>query len=145
MTSKIFKSILSASVTVLIASLIIITGVLYQYFGSMQQAQLKDELSLAADAIEQLGKSYLADLDSARYRLTWVDSNGTVLFDSHANANSMDNHSDRKEIREALISGSGSSTRNSSTLTQQTIYEATRLNDGSILRISVSGVGYAHF
>ena len=138
MTSKIFKSILSASVTVLIASLIIITGVLYQYFGSMQQAQLKDELSLAADAIEQLGKSYLADLDSARYRLTWVDSNGTVLFDSHANANSMDNHSDRKEIREALISGSGSSTRNSSTLTQQTIYEATRLNDGSILRISVS-------
>ena len=53
MTSKIFKSILSASVTVLIASLIIITGVLYQYFGSMQQAQLKDELSLAADAIEQ--------------------------------------------------------------------------------------------
>ena len=138
MTSRIFKSILSAAIVVLMASLIIITGVLYQYFGNVQEEQLKDELSLAASAVTQLGENYLEGLDSNRYRLTWVASDGTVLFDSHADAASMENHADREEIKEALISGTGSSTRQSSTLTEQTIYEATRLDDGSILRISVS-------
>ena len=138
MTSKIFKSILSAVIAVLMASLIIITGVLYQYFGNVQEAQLKDELSLAANATEQLGENYLENLDSDRYRLTWVDSDGVVIFDSHADAGTMGNHADREEIKEALVSGTGSSTRHSSTLTEQTIYEATRLSDGSILRISVS-------
>ena len=138
MTSRIFKSILSAAIVVLMASLIIITGVLYQYFGNVQEEQLKDELSLAASAVTQLGENYLEGLDSDRYRLTRVASDGTVLFDSHADAASMENHADREEIKEALISGTGSSTRQSSTLTEQTIYEATRLDDGSILRISVS-------
>ena len=138
MTSRIFKSILSATIVVLMASLIIITGVLYQYFGNVQEEQLKDELSLAASAVTQLGENYLEGLDSDRYRLTWVAADGTVLFDSHADAASMENHADREEIKEALISGTGSSTRQSSTLTEQTIYEATRLDDGSILRISVS-------
>ena len=138
MTSKIFKSILSVAIAVLLASLVIIIGVLYPYFGGVQESQLKDELSLAADATEQLGKSYLEGLDYNRYRLTWVDSDGTVLFDSHADAAAMENHTDREEIKEALVSGTGSSTRQSSTLTEQTIYEATRLNDGSVLRISVS-------
>ena len=138
MTSKIFKSILSVAIAVLMASLVIITGVLYQYFGSMQESQLKDELRLAASATEQLGESYLEHLDSDRYRLTWIRSDGTVIFDSHADAASMENHADREEIKEALVSGTGSSVRQSSTLTEQTIYEATRLNDGSVLRISVS-------
>ncbi|MBR5799431.1 MAG: PAS domain S-box protein [Lachnospiraceae bacterium] len=138
MTSKILKSILSVAVAVLLSSIIIITGVFYQYFGEVQENQLKDELSLAASATEQLGERYLEGLDSSRYRLTWVASDGTVLFDSHADATAMENHEDREEIKEALISGTGSSTRRSSTLTEQTIYEATRLDDGSVLRISVS-------
>ena len=138
MTSKIFKSILSVAVAVLMASLIIIVGVLYPYFGGVQESQLKDELSLAAEATEQLGENYLANLDSDRYRLTWVADDGTVIFDTHADAASMENHADREEIKEALVSGTGSSTRQSSPLTEQTIYEATRLNDGSVLRISVS-------
>ena len=138
MTSKIFKSILSVAVAVLMASLIIIIGVLYPYFGGVQESQLKDELSLAAEATQQLGENYLENLDSDRYRLTWVSSDGTVIFDSHADATAMENHADREEIKEALVSGTGSSTRQSSTLTEQTIYEATRLNDGSVLRISVS-------
>ena len=138
MTSKIFKSILSVAVAVLMASLIIITGVLYSYFGNVQQSQLKDELSFAAEATEQLGEEYLNQLDSDRYRLTLVSADGIVLFDSHADAAAMENHAEREEIREALATGTGSSTRHSSTLTEQTIYEAIRLNDGSVLRISVS-------
>ena len=138
MTSKILKSILSVAVAVLAASLVIIIGVLYPYFGNVQENQLKDELSLAASATEQLGEEYLEGLDSGRYRLTWVGPDGTVIFDSHADAAAMENHADREEIKEALVSGAGSSTRQSATLTEQTIYESTRLNDGSVLRISVS-------
>ena len=138
MTGKIFQSILSVALAVLMASLIIVTGVLYRYFGTTQEAQLRDELSLAAEATQQLGESYLNTLDSDRYRLTWVGADGTVIFDSHADATSMENHASREEIKEALVSGTGSSTRHSATLTEQTIYEATRLNDGSVLRISVS-------
>ena len=138
MTSKIFKSILSVAIAVLLASLVVITGMLYQYFGTMQESQLKDELSLAASATEQLGQTYLSQLDSDRYRLTWVDADGTVIFDTHADSASMDNHENREEIKEALLTGTGSSVRQSSTLTEQTIYEAVRLEDGSILRISVS-------
>ncbi len=138
MTSKIFKSILSVAAAVLMASLVIITGVLYSYFGNVQEAQLRDELSLAASAAEQLGENYLEGLEYDRYRLTWVDSDGNVIFDSHADVSLMENHADREEIREAVAFGSGSSVRQSSTLTEQTIYEATRLKDGSVLRISVS-------
>ena len=138
MTSKIMKSILSVAIAVQMASLTIITGILYPYFGSVQESQLKDELSLAASATQQLGKGYLEKLNADRYRLTWVNADGTVIYDSHVDAATMENHADREEIREALASGTGSSTRQSSTLTEQTIYEATRLNDGSVLRVSVS-------
>ncbi|MBQ2426591.1 MAG: PAS domain S-box protein [Lachnospiraceae bacterium] len=138
MIKKIFNAILSVATAVLLASLIIVTGVLYQYFGNVQEEQLRDELSLAVSATEELGKDYLDGLDFERYRLTWVDQNGTVIFDSHADITAMENHIDREEIKEALISGKGSSVRQSTTLTEQTIYESARLNDGSVLRISVS-------
>ena len=138
MTSKIFKSIIAAVVAVLIATLAINLGALYPYFNQLQQTQLKDELHLAANAVQEIGVRYLDDLDMDRYRLTWVAADGTVLFDNQADAATMENHADRAEIREALLTGSGSSTRQSATLTEQTIYEAVRLSDGSVLRISVS-------
>ena len=138
MTSKIFKSIVSVAVAAITACLVIITGVLYSYFGNLQQTQLKDELSLAANAVEQLGEGYLETLDSDRYRLTWVDTDGTVIFDSHADVASMENHKNREEIAQAFKNGFGSSIRHSTTLTEETIYEAVLLDDGSVLRISVS-------
>lgn len=138
MTSKIFKSIIAVAIVVLMTGFAIITGVLYQYFGTVQEAQLKDELSLAVNATEQLGEEYLKNLDSERYRLTWIAADGSVIFDSHADEKTMENHAEREEIQEAFITGQGSSTRKSDTLTEQTIYEAMRLSDGSVLRISVS-------
>ena len=138
MTSRIFRSIFSVAVAVLAASLFIVTAVLCRYFENIEAEQLKDELSLSAGAVEQLGEAYLQNLEAERYRLTWVSPDGRVLFDSHADETGMENHADREEIREALISGSGNSVRQSSTLTEKTIYRALRLNDGSVLRISVS-------
>ncbi len=138
MTSKIFKSIITVTFVILVVGFTTVTGVLYQYFGTVQEAQLKDELSLAVDATEEMGVEYLKKLDSDRYRLTWIAPDGSVIFDSRVEETTMENHSEREEIKEAFLYGNGSSTRKSDTLTEKTIYEATCLSDGSVLRVSVS-------
>lgn len=138
MTNKILKAILTAVAAVLVACLVIITEVLYQYFGSVQQTQLRDELSLAASATQQFGEEYLEGLKDAHYRLTWIAEDGTVLYDSRIEAVSMENHADREEIKEAFETGVGSNSRYSTTLTEKNLYEAVRLEDGSVLRISAS-------
>ena len=138
MTKKIFRSILLVAGTVLLASLLVIMGCLYEYFGSVEKKQLRDELELAAVAVEENGTDYLAQLSSERYRLTWIAPNGTVLSDTVTDAESLENHADREEVKRALAYGEGESTRYSSTLLQKTMYCAQKLADGSVLRISVS-------
>ncbi len=138
MAAKILRSILTVAIAMLLISVSVITGVLYQYFGDIQQSQLIDELGLAVNGTQLLGKDYLESSPTDQYRLTWIASNGEVLYDSHADEMEMENHADREEIKEAFASGTGHSIRQSKTLTEQTIYEAARLHDGSVLRISVS-------
>lgn len=137
MSQKILNSILLVAAVVLLASVVIIMGCLYGYFDGVQEAELKDELSLATVATEQGGMEYLSQLSSDGYRITWIDSDGTVLYDTQADASTMENHADRDEIKEALKTGYGSSVRYSATLLEKTQYEARRLSDGTVLRISV--------
>lgn len=138
MVGKILKSILTVALIVLISCLSIVTVVIYQDNMQTQKKQLQNELELASIATEQLGKDYLQSLNSEEYRLTWITKEGLVLFDSKADSFNMENHADREEIKEALLYGHGSSSRYSDTLTEKTLYEATQLTDGSILRISIS-------
>ncbi len=138
MTSKIFRSIFITALAVFMATLAIITSFLYGYFTDIQIDQLKDELSIASVGTEQSGNAYLENLKSDNFRLTWVSSDGKVLFDSQADKSVMDNHIDREEIIEALETGKGSSSRYSATLTEKTLYEAVLLSDGTVLRISVN-------
>lgn len=138
MTKKILKSILLAVSAVLAASLVIIMGSLYNYFGGVQQTQLKDQLLLAAGAVEQGGQQMLPALQTSRYRLTLVAADGSVLYDSAADAATLENHADRKEIKEALQTGEGESVRYSNTLLQKTVYEAHRLKNGTVLRIAAA-------
>ncbi len=140
MTKKIFKSIMVVAGAVLVASLVIIMGCLYNYFSDIQGKQLEDELTLAVIAVEANGQEYLEKLQSNQYRLTWVAENGEVIYDTKFDAKSMENHADREEIREALQSREGKSSRYSTTLLEKTLYCARRLEDGSVLRISVSSV-----
>ena len=125
---------------VLIASLFIASSFLYDYFNKSQVTQLKEELSLAAVAVDKVGTEYFDNLDSSIFRFTVVGTDGKVLYDSQADASDMENHLEREEIAEAIKNGNGSSARYSSTLTERTFYEATRLQNGNVLRISVSQV-----
>ena len=138
MTKKIFHSILLVAGAVLLASLFVITGALYEYFGIIQKKQLKDELGLAAVSVEQQGDDFLKRVSPDRYRITWINTQGNVIYDTRTDAESLENHADRTEIKQALKDGYGESIRYSSTLLEKTIYCAQRLTDGSVLRISVS-------
>ena len=140
MSKKIFRSIIAVAMVVLLASLFISSTFLYDYFNKSQVSQLKEELSLVAANVDEVGAEYFDNFDSSMFRFTLVSADGEVLYDSQATASDMENHFEREEIAEALKNGNGSSARYSSTLTERTFYEATRLQNGDVLRISVSQV-----
>ena len=136
MTKRIFRATLLVGVAVLIASLTLVMGALYSYFGRVQESQLRDELSLAVVGVEQNGTDYLKQLESDQYRITWLGADGAVLYDTQADAESMENHAQRQEVQQALATGEGESSRYSDTLLQKTVYYAKRLPDGTVLRLS---------
>ncbi len=137
MTKKIFQSIFTVALVVLLASIGIATSFLYDYFNSSQVNQLKQELQLVADTVNEVGVEYFENFNSTVFRFTVIDADGTVLYDTEADVAEMENHSGREEIKEAFNYGSGSSARNSFTLTKKTFYEAVLLENGDVLRISV--------
>lgn len=138
MTKKIFRSIITVTIVVFVANLFIACSFLYDFFNKSQVNQLKENLSLVASSVEKFGTEYLDSFDSSIFRFTLVSADGSVLYDSQVKTEEMENHLEREEISEAFENGNGSSERYSSTLTEKTFYEATRLQNGNVLRISVS-------
>lgn len=138
MTKKIFRSIVLVAAVVLLASLVVIVACMYRYSADAQERQIRDDLSLAVAGVSADGAEYLQKVAPSRFRLTWVAADGTVLYDTKADAGQLPSHADRSEIREALENGTGESTRYSATLLEKTLYYARRLDDGTVLRISVS-------
>ena len=138
MTRRIIKSVFLASLAVFAAGLALVVGALYDYFSERQTEQLAAEARLAANAVEHEGLDYLESLDDGDIRLTWIAADGSVIYDTDADAGEMENHAEREEFREALAAGVGSGERTSSTLSEKTVYYALRLSDGSVLRTAES-------
>ena len=136
MTKKIFKSIMAVCTVVLVLGLAFVMGILYRYFGKQISTELEKEASYVAQGVESSGMEYLEKLDGKNSRITLIDQDGSVLYDSQAEASSMENHKDREEVKEAAETGKGKAVRMSETLSEKTIYYALRLEDGKILRIS---------
>lgn len=139
MTKCIFRSVFLAAFAVFIACLVLVMGALYSYFSARQESQLAIEAKLAAAGVESGGEAYLENFGRQDgLRLTWIDSDGTVLYDTNADASSMENHADREEVAQALQTGSGEGKRVSATLSEKTVYIALRLSDGTVLRAAAS-------
>lgn len=142
MNKKIFRSSLLTVCLVLAATIALIMGLLFHFFEKQIQKELANEAGFLAHALENEGAGYFDSFDNKNNRLagnnriTWIDENGTVLFDSRADVSELDNHADRDEIKTAMKEGKGMSTRYSKTLTEKTVNYAIRLSDGSILRVS---------
>lgn len=136
MSKKIFRSSMLTVFLVLIATIALIMGVLFRFFEKQIQTELANEAGFLARAVENEGAGYFDGFDSTNNRVTLIDQNGTVLFDSEADARTLDNHADREEIKAAMEEGKGTSIRYSTTLTEKTVNYALRLSDGCILRVS---------
>ena len=136
MTKKIFKSIMFVCALVLAVGLAAVMGILYSNFGGQMRKELSKEAAYLAYGVEQQGVDYLKNIKDKSARITYIDQDGTVLFDNEADVSEMKNHSDRTEFQKAEKYGAGESSRYSDTLSEKTIYYALRLKDGTVLRVS---------
>lgn len=138
MTKRIFRTVFVVAISIFIASVVLFMTVLYDYFSGIQQNQLRMQIDLASQGVEDEGLDYLKNLNIKDYRVTWIGTDGKVLYDSISEADEMENHFEREEVKEALSEGYGASSRYSSTLTQRYLYGAKRLPDGTVIRLSVT-------
>ncbi len=136
MTKRIFRNTMLIILSVLLLCGVFIMGVLYRYFNKELTDELYNEVKFISGGVETNGLEYLKSLDDMEIRITWVDKDGTVLYDNHADITNMDNHGEREEIRNAMVSSSGNSIRYSYTLSEKRIYHAERLSDGTVIRLS---------
>ena len=122
----------------LLISRILTVAAVYQQTVANKTAELKQEAEYIQAAVDIVGEQYLNVMDNVRKstRLTLVGQDGTVLYDSVQDDTTLENHKNRKEIREAMETGRGEAVRTSDTLGEKTFYYALQLNDGTILRAS---------
>ena len=121
---------------VLAVGLAAVMGILYRNFDGQMRKELSKEAAYLAYGVEQQGLNYLKNIKDKSARITYIDQDGTVLFDNEADVSEMKNHSDRTEFQKAEKYGAGESSRYSDTLSEKTIYYALRLKDGTVLRVS---------
>ncbi len=138
MFSKIFRSNFITSMLILAISFCMIFAVLYNYFEAQIFTELENEAKYISYSVKNEGFSYINNFDTAGKRITLVAQDGTVLADTAANAEELENHSERSEIKEAKKYGSGKSSRYSNTLMQKTLYYAEEIDGGNILRVSTT-------
>ena len=138
MVNKIFRSNFFTSMLILLMSFCLIFGVLFSYFEAQMFTELESEAGYISYAVKNEGTDFIDNFNEEGKRITLVSSDGTVLADTKADAEELENHADRKEIADALKSGKGTSSRYSDTLMQKTLYYAEKLDDGTILRVSTT-------
>ena len=138
MTQRIFKSIFFVAVLVFAASLILIMGFLYGYFSDVQKTQLQMQTELAAQGVNLDGQGYFEGLEADDYRVTWIDKDGTVLYDNFSDQASMENHLKREEVQQAIAQGYGEWERTSDILGEKMLYAAQLLDDGTVIRLSIA-------
>lgn len=136
MAKRIFRAVCLISLWVFAASVVIIMWVLYDYYSETQRTQLKRQTNQVAEGVELCGMEYLMRLSAEDYRITYIDGDGTVLYDNKSDAAKLENHKDREEVAQAIETGYGESARFSEILTQRQIYAAKRLPDGRVIRLS---------
>lgn len=136
MKQKINLRLILVAVIAVVVTMVSIIFVCYSLF----QEQVKKDLRITANALSVTGVAKLADKDSQYtekdFRITWIASDGNVLYDNDVSADTMTNHMDRPEVIDAFSTGQGESIRESDTLNMKTFYHAVLLTDGTVLRVS---------
>ncbi len=138
MTKRIFWSIFSVVLVMLVCCVGLVGGVVFSDSEKQLQEELAQESLLVSQGYKMNGESYLTSLQNSSTRITLVGQDGSVLYDNEADPATMGNHNDREEIIEARAGGTGDSIRYSSTLKQEIIYHALLLDNGQVMRVSIT-------
>lgn len=141
MKRKIYWNMCLVALFSMIVGTLVTTWLLCQDLQQQMQRSVMTEVRYLEAAIEVGGQDYLDKLASRGdgnlvNRITWIQADGTVLYDSYADRESLENHGARPEVKEALEKGRGESVRTSDTLAEQTYYYASRLEDGTVIRVA---------
>ena len=146
MARKVFKSILSVAIMVLLVTTFFIVNEMYRSFTNSQLEVLQGQAKIIAYGINKDGLQFIDQLDDADYRITIINEKGDVIYDNiDSDINTMDNHLDREEVIQAFSEGYGSSIRQSSTLMERYIYTAILLSDGNVVRLASTYPSIYHF
>lgn len=132
MTGKIIRSLFSLAMLVLVIGAALFSGILYGYYEKQSFASLAQEAEQLQQTMEYVSPEQMRSAD----RITLISPDGTVLYDSVARADAMENHLSREEVAQALREGTGKSSHYSSTVLKKNLYYALRLEDGNVLRLS---------
>ena len=138
MNKKIFRSTFIAAMLVLLMSIVLIMGILFEYFEGQLQNELQTEANYISQGIKNEGMAYFDNINTDSRRISVIAQDGTVIFDSAADKSKLDNHLQRDEVQRALDSGTGVSVRYSESMLEKTVYYATKLDNGNILRVSTT-------
>lgn len=139
MKQKINVRLIGIAILAVLATLICMTCVYYSLFQKQVRKDLKIQAQVLSetdefDEVSTPAKSF--DIAKEDLRITWIDTDGTVLYDNDANANLLENHADRPEVRSAMLTGEGECVRNSNTMNMTTFYYALLLDNGTVLRVA---------
>lgn len=143
MKSKINIRLVGIAILAIITTVIGITIIYYSLF----QKQIRADLSVSAKLLKDTHYFESVNIDTDdidlstdinELRVTWIDKDGTVLYDNDASAELLTNHNDRPEIQEAFEKGEGEAVRKSDTMNKNTFYYAVLLNNGTVLRVATN-------
>lgn len=134
MKQKINIRLIVVAILAAVMTMIGIVLICYNLF----QAQIMDDLRTTAVVLSNTNISEIANSDTSHVdlRITWIDSDGSVIYDNDVSADTLTNHMDRPEVIAAMKYGEGESIRKSDTLNMKTFYQAILLDDGTVLRVS---------
>ena len=138
MRNRIQKSMIFVVTMSLLISYILVTLVIYRQALDIRRSELVQEAEYIRAAIDISGEEYFGTMDkvSKNTRVTWIDKDGKVLYDTGDDQETLANHKSRKEFKEALANGSGQDIRMSDSKGQEMYYYALKMDDSSVLRVS---------
>ena len=137
MRKKINARLIGIALIAILVTLIGVTSIYYYLF----ENQVRKDLHVLAETLVDSGvfekeRLEYITFESKEVRVTWVDADGTVLYDNWNDVQSMENHMERPEIQDAFQKGSGDSIRTSDTMQMNTHYYAVKIQDGSVVRVA---------
>ena len=141
MRVKIQKAMQLILITTILISYALMTGIVYYHTLQLLRDEVRQEAEYIRTAVQFFGSDYFNEIKNidavdVETRVTWIDEEGNVKYDSREDEVNFENHSERPEVKDAYVEGSGDDIRQSGSLGHQMYYYAVRMEDGTVLRLS---------